>query len=171
MSNPRHPTRDATITRSDGEVVIQTYPIRPVMGLVGWIWFVVSWICFGIFLLTSVAPVETEGVLRVFAGFFVLLWFFAGALFARHEFRRVISRLEVIANSKGITLTRRSRLGTKTKQLPWEDIEFVSEFGSEGQAHGGVTCVFKGRYITLDRSLSNQVCAEIREAINDFLVN
>jgi hypothetical protein len=163
------PTRDAVIVQSGRSVSISTFAKRPWLEIMAFTSWVIPWFAFGIFgllgVLGQISPETMTVGIRVFLSIWLLLWFVGGAFFVRSGFLLAFSRVEVLADSTGISLQRFFPLGSTSKNYNWDSIDYVSEYLQDGRLYGGVVMRADERLITIDEKLPNRVAASVADAL------
>jgi hypothetical protein len=161
--------RDARIEQSDGCVAIATFAMHPFIAITAFFAWTLTWLASGVFCLLAlfgqISPETMTNAGRVFIAIWLLGWVVMGGHHVRNAFLRAFSRLEVLADSVGISLTRNFPFGSTTRKYPWGTIDFISEYVQEGRPYGGVVLCASGRQITIDSRLPNQVAAAISSAL------
>lgn len=161
--------RDATIEQTIAMVSVTTVAKHPIAAIPRFFAWVVPWLSLGIFFLLGiiglVSPETMTPGLRVFGSVILLLYFAGGAVFARDGFLRAFSRIDVLADSTGISLRRTFPLGSTFRHYPWHCIDYVSEYVQQGLPYGGVVMRANGRLVTIDERLPNRVAASIAKAL------
>ncbi len=163
------PSRDAIIERSAGSVAISTFAKHPTVEVLGYVSLVILWLGFAIFgLLAVCARISPETMTVGIQCFFVvwlLFWIIGGAFIMWAGFLRAFSRLEVLADSTGISLHRSFPMGSTSMKYSWDRIEYVSEYLEDRRPYGGVVMCVDKRLITIDERLPNRVAASIADAL------
>ena len=164
------PSRDATIDKTDERVAISTFAMRPLMEALSFFVAVIPWLIFGVFGLLGIfgliSPETMSLSVRIIMAIWLVFWFVGGGFILRHQFLQAFSRLDILADSYGVSLHRRSPLGSSSKKYPWSQIDYVSEYLQEGRPYGGVVMHADGRLLTIDARLPNSVAASIAEALS-----
>jgi hypothetical protein len=163
------PARDAIIDQSGGSVAISTFAKRPWLEIISFMSWVILWFAFGIFgllgVLGQISPETMTVGIRVFLSIWLILWFIGGAFFVRSGFLRAFSRLEVLADTTGISLQRIFPLGSTSRIYTWDRIEYVTECLQDGRPYGGVVMRADERLITIDEKLPSRVAASMADAL------
>lgn len=161
--------RDANIELANGRVTVSTFAKRPWVEIIAFLAWSIPWLAFGLFGLFGVfgriSPETMTVGIRCFLSIWLLLWFIGGAFFVRDGFLRAFSRLEILADSTGISLRRSFPLGSTSREYAWEKLEFVSEYLQAGRPYGGVIMRADGRLVAIDERLPNRVAGAIAEAL------
>lgn len=161
--------RDAKIEQTDGCVAIATFAMHPFIAITTFFAWTLPWLGGGVFCLLAlfgqISPETMTSGGRIFIALWLLGWFVLGGICVRDGFFRAFSRLEVLADSVGISLTRNFPFGSTTRKYPWDAIDFISEYVQEGRPYGGVVMCASGREVTIDSRLPNPVAAAISSAL------
>lgn len=165
--------RTVNIQETDGEATVITrchYPLVavPVFFLQTALWLAAIMI-FGGGALGLVSPETASPPIRIFAGFFTLIWTALGLWSGPTSFRKAFARSEFHASQSGFCLRHVSFLGTSRKDYSWDQVERFTEVVTGGEFNRDLAMVAGGRYVALDHGLSAGSATQATAALSRCL--
>lgn len=162
-------SRNATFRRTGAGLEFATYNCRRYLDVPKFVASFIAWTCAFGFVIAALAglvsPETMSTGMRAFLVFWALCWLAGGWFIGRKEFHNVFTRIEGTADDAGLRIVRKSPFGAASEQFPWADIEWITEFLTDGCFHKGICMIVKGRTIILDDYLEPEAAVEVAEAL------
>jgi hypothetical protein len=163
------PSRDARVTHTDGQVVVNTYNVRPTLERCLFLFGLIPWIGIGLFSIMGlsgfISPETLTTPVRIVLGFFSTLWLGGGSFLMWERFLNAFSRAEIVADNEGVHITREFFFGSTRKNYSWSRIEYVSDCYTTNSPCAGVV-MRAGRWLTtIESRLPSRTAREISESL------
>lgn len=110
-------------------------------------------VIFGGGALGLISPGTANPPIRVFAGFFAVLWAALGVWSGPTSFRKAFARSEFQASQSGFRVRHASFLGTWRRDYSWDQVDRFTEVVTGGEFNRDLAMVVGGRHVALDYDL------------------